>query len=196
MAQRAGGSVDSTSSPASNDGTSKTPDGESVFNYFVDGKCKACDSDKVQEAVSCLDCEKQFHMINCAENENDDCLTSSAFSHIQKAIVKSGKYAIRPGNFRFICDPCLTNIELKKTCTTNDNIQILDNKVNTLANDISEIKRLLSRTPEENSTPLNLTASQQAPNQTAPAGNVWSNSEQVNKIKSLLVIDKGPLNVT
>jgi len=172
------------------DQSSEPSVGDTQLNYFVDGKCNVCESDKKQETVSCLLCEKQFHMINCAENENADCLPTSAFNHIHKAINKTGKYATRPGNFRFICNTCTTKVEKIKTCTTNDNIQILDSKVNTLANDISVIKKLLSKTTEGNSTSHEPTASQQAANQATHGGNVWTNNEQVNKMKSHLVISK------
>ena len=168
--------------------TSDSPDGGTALNYFADGTCKVCNSTNTQESVSCLRCDKLFHMINCAGSESNDCLTSSAFTqHFQKAINKTGKYANRPGNFCFVCDPCMTQLELNKTCTTNDKVQMLDLKVSKLTQDIGDIKKLLT---EKSTAPETTQLANVATSAPGVNGNVWCNTEQVNKIKSLLVIDK------
>jgi len=168
------------------DQSSEPPVGDTALNYFVDGKCKVCDSANNQETVSCLQCERKFHMINCAENESDDCLSTSAFNQILKAINKTGKYATRPGNFRFICDPCMTKVECEKTCTTNDKVQLLDIKVSKLTQDIGDIKKLLMEKPTVPDPDMNQLAKFAA----SSNGNVWSNEAKVNEMKSLLVVNK------
>ena len=161
---------------------------ESTLNYFADGICNQCGSDKVSETVSCMLCCKPFHMTNCGDEEDKFYLMPSTFSQFEKAINKVGKFAKRPGCFKFVCDPCMTGYEVKIACKTNDNLQILDSKVNNLARDMGEIKQLLSKQAELNANPTTRPAPLQ--NSLPTSGNVWSNAVEVNRIKSLLVVDK------
>jgi hypothetical protein len=163
---------------------------ESTLNFFADGICNQCGSDKISETVSCMLCCKPFHMTNCGDEEDKFYLPTSSLSQFEKAINKVGKFSKRPGCFRFVCDPCMTDYEVKRACKTNDNIQILDSKVNNLARDMVEIKQLLSKQAvlDGNLTTQPGPAPMQNPLPTS--GNVWTNNEQVNKIKSHLVINK------
>ena len=112
-------------------------------NIVNDGTCSNCKSQESEEFVSCLFCKRYFHLYDCFEDSDNDVLPSSCGKSFYKAINKTGKYSNRPGNFRFVCDPYLTNFENKQTCTSNDHVQMLDNKVNSLAGDVCSIKEML-----------------------------------------------------
>jgi hypothetical protein len=78
---------------------------------------------------------------------------------------------------------------MQQTCTTNDKVQMLDSKVSRLTQDIGDIKKLLTaraKTAVPATTEQENTTSSVVP---IVDGNVWSNKEQVNRVKTLLVID-------
>ena len=155
-------------------------------NTVKDGICQNCSKQEVEEFVSCLFCKIQFHMNGCFENSDDDILSNSDAKSFYKAIQKSGKFGIRPGNFRFICDPCITDFENKQTCTTNDSVQILDKRVTNLSEDVTAIKEMLTTIAGKNpSTPT--AAPNNDSNQASANHNVWQDKDRV---KSLLVVHK------
>ena len=157
------------------------------LNTVMDGKCQNCDSQEPEEFVSCLFCNLQFHLNGCFENSDDDILSNSHSKTIYKAIHKTGKFAHRPGNFRFVCDPCLTNFESKQTCTTNDSVQILDKRVTNLSDDVSAIKEMLKMMTVSKDVSSTTTSPCVNPNQASGNVNVWDDKERV---KSLLVVNK------
>ena len=176
--------------------SSNAPEGEppSVLNMLEDGKCMNCGSEDKTETVSCLFCKKEFHLFDCFEDSDDDIVTSSCGKSFYKAINKTGKYSYRPGNFRFVCDPCLTNFENEQTCTSNDRVQMLDNRVSNLAGDVTVIKEMLKEMSTRNAGEELPTSSTTVP--TASVSDTEVNSNVVNlwqdetKVKSLLVVNK------
>ena len=97
-------------------------------------------------------CNFKFHAV-CTGVEETIC-TATFLGDFTKVVSKSGAYKSRPGNFCFVCDPCQTNFELKKSAqvqcqVTNlesrvqGQVNNLESKVGTLASDITEIKNLL-----------------------------------------------------
>ena len=130
-------------------------------------------------------------MNGCFNNGDKDILPNSCAKSFHKAINKIGKFAQRPGNFRFICDPCITKFENSQTCTTNDNVQILDNRVSNLAHDMNQVKEMLQKL-----TVRNEAAAVSAPSTNTGilpppvASNVWQDANKVQEIKTLLVINK------
>ena len=161
-------------------------DTPSELNRVVNGCCIQCESKDVEEFVSCLFCKVSFHMNGCFENGDDDILPLTCSKNFYKAINNIGKFAHRPGNFRFVCDPCITNFETKETCTTNDHVQILDNRVTNLAGDVTVIKEMLKKLTTENTTPVTIQPTQAS----TDINNGWNNAARVQEIKSLLVVDK------
>ena len=161
------------------------PNGEPGSNFFEKGECKKCGSDKDQETFPCLRCKKKFHITNCGKNDDTFTLMPSSFESFKKVVNKTGKFSTRPGNFRFVCDPCLTQIEIDFTCETSEQVQQLTDKVSTLTDDISEIKDMLkakSLQPPETTEALS--------NPVITPSNPWSNTTEVNRIRSRLVVDK------
>ena len=162
------------------------------LNRVVNGCCIQCESKDTEEFVSCLFCKVSFHMNSCFENGDDDILPLTCAKNFYKAMNNVGKFAHRPGNFRFVCDPCITTFETQETCTTNNHVQILDNRVTNLAGDVTVIKDMLKKltTENENYVPVTPNPTQASVNNSTKAHNNWNNAARVQEIKSLLVVDK------
>ena len=161
-------------------------------NMFTNGKCNQCGSTSTAEAVSCLFCKELFHLTNCFDEDYLDCVSPSGLKGFVNAVNKAGVYAKRNGNFRFICNPCMTQFEINETSTTNDKVQALDNRVTRLYTELSEgigqIKDLLGSSfkPSPVTTPDKSPITDQG-NSSISNGNVWNDTDRV---RSLLVVDK------
>ena len=165
------------------------PPGE--LNIVTNGVCTHCESDNAEEFVSCMFCNTIFHMNGCLNADLKNILPNTCAKHFHKAINKSGKFAHRPGNFRFICDPCITKFENSQTCTTNDNVQILDNRVTNLASDMKQVKDMLQKLTVRNDDVTVSTPSTSAGTTPQPIiTNVWQDSDKIHEIKTLLVVNK------
>ena len=176
-------------SDSDDESDSDPPDTDDSPGRVVNGVCKRCTGTGVEQFVSCMLCTATFHLYECdKENPDNDILSKSDGKTAYRIINKSGKCEKRPGNFRFVCDPCLTKHETKQTCTTNQNVQMLDNKVSGLSKDVSTIKKLLKQLASPgNSSGDTSTLLPQASQ--AVSGNPWENQTRVqNMSKSLLVI--------
>ena len=107
-----------------------------------DGKCKKCKNKVHNNYVSCLMCKWKFHATGCS-NDIDIC-TPSFLSVFKPFSEKTApKYAARPGNFKFVCDGCLTRFEINKVSSNDDKVDSLTTKVMDLENGLNEIKSLL-----------------------------------------------------
>ena len=161
-------------------------------NRVKDGVCVQCESEEADEFVSCMFCKLCFHLNGCFDNGFLDILPNSCTKNFYKAINKSGKFAHRPGNFRFICDPCITKFENSEVSSTNDNIQILDNRVTNLSRDMNQVKEMLQKLTANNESAAVPTSvpEMQGTSSQASVVDVWKDSNKVQEIKSLLVVDK------
>ena len=121
--------------------------------------CTKCSRSAGGEIVVCMFCDYKFHALCTAVDET--ICTATFLGDFSKAANKSGAYKSRPGNFCFVCDPCLTNFELKKSAqvqyqVTNleskvqGQVDNLESKVGTLASDITEIKNMLKASSDNN----------------------------------------------
>jgi hypothetical protein len=150
------------------------------------GTCSTCNSlDATSFSVRCFNCKQYFHAL-CKDEEKENSICTKSF--LGQYVTRSNQ-SDRTGNFCFICDPCKTKLEMQQTCTTNDKVQMLDSKVSRLTQDIGDIKKLLTaraKTAVPATTEQENTTSSVVP---IVDGNVWSNKEQVNRVKTLLVID-------
>jgi len=168
--------------------TEDPPGGASPdFLILNSGTCSTCNStDATSFSVCCFNCKRYFHAL-CKDDEKEADNSICTKSFLGQYVTRSNQPE-RTGNFCFICNPCKTKLETEQTCTTNDKVQMLDSKVSKLTQDIGDIKKLLTaRTAGPATTEQENTTSSVVP---TANGNVWSNTEQVNKVKSLLVIDK------
>jgi hypothetical protein len=166
------------------------------------GVCSNCSEEKGQdESVRCFLCKELFHALcfsisNSKEpkgvyKSDNPCTKSFLTGFVQNATNKAkGK---RFGSFVFLCDNCRTRHETHEASTTNDQVQILDNRVTNLAGDVGEIKKLLLKiTAKETSISLtqSLSADPDTLNQPDPVSmpsNPWNDRQRV---KSLLVVAK------
>ena len=174
------------------------------------GICSNCTAEKAQvkdETVSCINCQKLFHAL-CLSTVSSDtnnsrpkfksdnpCTKSFYTAFTQNGANKSKEKHM--GNFLFMCDPCFTQHQVKLTSTTNDHVQVLDNRVTHLASDVTEIKKLLENViagKSINHSPVeNLISEAKAQCTIEPATaqgesyNVWQDEIRT---KSLLVVTK------
>ena len=164
-----------------------------------DGICGNCSAENASDdSVCCLFCKTSFHALCFAVKENkkeffqDNSCTRSFLNGLNQGMVNKSKNK-RFGSFVFVCDFCLTKHENNVKCKTNDRVSILDNRVTNLADDVTEIKKLLKeaisrdKSPAQNVLePLETGIQNTASNQPEP-DNMWSDKDRV---KSLLVVAK------
>ena len=155
-------------------------------NVNEHGICSKCSRPAAGEVVVCMICNFKFHAI-CTGVEQTIC-TATFLGDFTKVVNKAGAYKGRPGNFRFVCDPCLTNFELKKSAqvqceVTNlesrvqGQVNNLESKVGSLASDITEIKNMLKASSNDNNNSRTT-----AINDTSP----WGDSTRVVIMKNTL----------
>ena len=163
-----------------------------------EGVCGNCHAENAgDDSVCCLFCRVSFHALCFTIKENkreffqDNACTRSFLNGFNQSITNKSK-SKRFGSFVFVCDMCLTKHENNTACKTNDRVNILDNKVSNLADDVTEIKKLLKaaiakeKPKEEN----NVAISSEIPHPSGAAcspENIWSDK---NRVKSLLVVAK------
>lgn len=178
-----------------------------------DGVCGNCNAQNAHDdSVCCLLCKNDFHALCFTVKENkkdffhDNACTRSFLNGFNQSIVNKSKNR-RFGSFVFVCDLCLTKHENSATCNTNDRVNILDNRVTNLAEDVTEIKRLLKEAVNKSGdtgvtaitqcklgnhvTPTiandSPASSQTNPTSNNQSGNLWLDTHRV---KSLLVVAK------
>ena len=110
------------------------------------GKCTTCSRNAMNSCVTCLFCKDKFHAHDCTIDSPDIC-NATFFKMFKPLTEKSGVNSTRPGNFKFICDNCLTNFELDQAADQNDKLHKIENKVEGLESSVLEIKRLLLHSP-------------------------------------------------
>ena len=107
-----------------------------------DGKCKKCLHKVFANFLTCLSCKQKFHATGCSD-ENNICTPTflDSFKHFSEK--NTPKYAARPGNFHFLCDPCITNFEISQCATSDSKVDDLKTKVDNLETSLNDIKTLL-----------------------------------------------------
>ena len=107
-----------------------------------DGTCNKCSKKVYGNDLSCFKCKKRFHATGCS-NDIDIC-HNTFLTMFKPFCEKTGvKYAARPGNFLFICDPCMTTSEIDMASNSDDKVDMLKTKVEKLESGLDEIKQLL-----------------------------------------------------
>ena len=108
----------------------------------ADGTCNKCSKKVNGNDVCCIICKVKFHATGCS-NDIDIC-TQSFLNQFKPHVDKvSPKYAARPGNFMFMCDPCKTTFEIKSASKEQSKVDVLEDKVGKLENGLEDIKNLL-----------------------------------------------------
>ena len=117
-------------------------EGANMNIVLPDGKCKKCSKKVFNKFVTCFCCKSKFHASGCS-NDIDICTPTFCDTFKPFSEKTAPKYAARPGNFHFICDPCLTRFECEQATNRDDKVDDLKRKVNGLEKGLSEIKGLL-----------------------------------------------------
>ena len=101
-------------------------------NIIRNDTCKQCERSDVDFAdmVNCLFCKNDFHAINCSNDQSCDVSPKTGFTnYIYPAISNTGSFEKRPGNFKFICDFCITSFEQSNHVNQSSKINILDDSL-------------------------------------------------------------------
>ena len=112
---------------------------KSVLN--CDGICVTCDKSAMGSSVTCFMCLKKFHAVGCTVSSS---ICTQTFLNLHVPLSeKTGVNDQRPGNFKFVCDICMTEFEKKQARRTSDEFTSLQNQVNKLDKSMKDIKELL-----------------------------------------------------
>ena len=106
------------------------------------GECDLCKKSAANSFVTCLFCQLKFHAVGC--NTANDICTATFLNMFKPLSEKVGSTnSKRPGNFTFVCDPCLTSHEHKLSMKTSNQYEDLQQKVSNMETDLAEIKAIL-----------------------------------------------------
>ena len=115
---------------------------ECLNTVSSDGTCNKCLKKVYGNDLSCFKCKQRFHATGCS-NDIDIC-HNTFLTMFKPFSEKTGaKFAARPGNFLFICDPCMTTAEIEMASNSGDKVDMLKTKVDKLESGLNDIKQLL-----------------------------------------------------
>ena len=161
-----------------------------------EGNCPNCPAENATEnSVCCLFCGRCFHAtcIKASSTSRKDFLAdnpcSKTFFDQFKANVQGKSKSKRPGNFVFVCDPCLTHHEHRNASDIRSHVCSLEKKVEVMESTLTEIKSLLVAKNTDS------TAIQSGPNSKATSESPWFNDKRMETVRSpstraALVINK------
>ena len=112
---------------------------QSLLN--ADGVCVTCEKSAFGASVTCFMCLKKFHAVGCSVSSN--ICTQTFLNSFTPLCGKTGVNGQKPGNFKFVCDICMTQFEQKQARNTSDEFTCLKNQVNKLDKSMADIKQLL-----------------------------------------------------
>ena len=118
-----------------------------AVKHLLDDKftCTSCKQESCgPESICCMFCQQVFHAVcrdPAGKTVANDSICGKTFFNQFATTFKDGNAANRPGNFVFICDPCMTSFEVREQVTQGDRVSILGKRVETLGSDVSEIKK-------------------------------------------------------
>lgn len=149
-----------------------------------DGKCNLCKKISTpNEHVECFTCRSSFHAV-CSSVGNDDKLAT-------KTTVTNFLLSSTKKNFTFLCDKCLTSLEINMAATDTQRINSLESNMGTMSDQLSEIKQLLLK----KEMPVVVTKAVTVENSQPSTSSIWFNKERLEKVKapavpSVLVVGK------
>ena len=101
-----------------------------------DGKCNNCSKvSGPNENVECYVCKVHFHVICSETNKEDQVATKTTVTNFLLNSTKS--------NFLFMCDVCLTKFEQNMASTDSQRVNMLESKMDVMAQQLSNINDLL-----------------------------------------------------
>ena len=141
-------------------------------------KCGTCNTTPApDQIVQCFVCNDVFHAY-CEMRQRDDNLCT-------KSMVKAFCADSTKGNFKFFCDPCVTNLENDLVNSEKQKVALLEKKVQGMEDKLDKIVGLVEKSME------NSIDTQPFPN------NVWDNQQKMEMIKAppqrnVLVVKSSP----
>ena len=141
-----------------------------------DGNCPSCgDLSQPMEQVQCFACKKLFHGV---------CSSVSADTKIAtKTMIASFLQASTKNNFMFLCDKCLTNLEVNMAQCDSKRIDVLEAKMSNIDNNLKELTSLL-KSEKESTKSNNRSNKTQPKTNMLPKDNIWNDSEKLATVKA------------
>ena len=165
---------------AGSSGELQPQDGSTLARVInnTNGKCSTCSKNAMNASVSCLMCKVKFHAHDCSADQQDIC--NASFYRLFKPLSdKSGNNSHRPGNFKFVCDNCLTAFEVQQVATTENKLAEIENKFvgleTKLETSLNEIKLMISGPGANNTNVMHSTDIAVSDNSTYPVKNLCNN---------------------
>ena len=164
-------------------------------NIIHDGNCSACNTSVNLDAhtVKCWFCKNSFHAINCESDKNCVSAPTVFTNQLLPALNNTGAYEKRFGRFLFACDFCMTNSEKQQTLTTDDNVTVLDKKIDDMrsefTSELSEIKIALNNFNRSNGR-LSSSSTDSLVSSTLSHASPWDDTQKVDHLKHMMVIKK------
>ena len=153
----------------------------------TNGICSSCEDANAKAAsLKCLYCKLLFHAV-CTTAKSDkkgsDTICARTFFNTYTATIESQVYKTRPGNFIFICDPCMTKFEQEEASTQESKVDVIDRRVTTLTNTMDEMKVLLNQVISNTNNAVQSTANPiPITNPVNEKQNVWKRSVLVTNL--------------
>ena len=154
------------------------------FQLDDHGNCTTCGTiSKGEEHVKCFSCTKLFHVVCVNASADEKVATKTAVFHFLQASTKN--------NFLFFCDKCLTTMEINHGAEESQRISLLESKMNTFSQQLSEICSILK------STPAKSTDAPSKPKQPSLKSSIWNDAAKLSTVKAppsaaALVVPKIP----
>ena len=130
------------------------------FKLGDDGTCPSCNKMATPtDQLQCFWCQHIFHVL-CTNATGDNKIAKKTVSTFQSSTLKR--------NFTFLCDCCITSLEIQKSSSDTNRLNCLETKVSGFENKLDEICSLLKNndTNKEKSK------------------NVWFESDEIAKLKT------------
>ena len=154
------------------------------FQLDDHGNCPACSNlSKGEEHVKCFFCIKLFHVVCPVAKADEKVATKTAIFHMLQASTKN--------NFLFLCDKCLTSLEINRGAEDSQRISLLESKMNTFSKQLTEICSMLK------SNTGNSSDTQPKSKPRTVKDSIWNDSEKLSRVKAppppaALVVPKIP----
>ena len=138
------------------------------FKLNEDGECPACNKLSLRgENIKCYSCKSLFHVICDGAQGDDKVATKTTISNYLQPSTKD--------NSLFLCDCCLTQMEIRMTETETSRVNALERKMLGVDKKLDDIMTLLSAQTNTKT---------KAVEPELPKGNIWSDKERLAAVKA------------
>lgn len=138
------------------------------FKLNEDGNCPACKKLSLKgQHISCYTCKGLFHVICDLAVGDEKVAPQTTIKNILQPSTKN--------NFIFLCDNCLTEMEISNTETEASRVSTLEKKMVGVDKKLSEIMTLLSAQVATKSKPEG---------NVLPKENIWTDKERLATVKA------------